>query len=171
MQKAKKLLAIESIISGEVIHTQEILLKKLKGKGIKCTQATLSRNLRQIGAGRIPDGKGGYRYALAGRAKTDQERGMKLNFVPVIKEIVEARGLMVIKTIPGNANSTAYFIDNEDRYEIAGTIAGDDTILIIPRKGINLNQVHLCLELIMPGLHAQIGKAGMKRTKRKTVQK
>jgi transcriptional regulator of arginine metabolism len=170
MQKAKRLLAIESIISGEVIHTQEVLLKKLKGKGIKCTQATLSRNLRQIGAGRIPDGKGGYRYSIANKTTTDHEAGIGLNVVPVIKEIVEARGLMVIKTIPGNANSTAYFIDNADRYEIAGTIAGDDTILIVPRRGINLNQVHLCLELIMPGLHEQIGKAGTKRTNKKTGQ-
>ena len=56
MQKTKRLLAIEKIISEEKISVQEELLKKLKGKGISCTQATLSRNLRQLGVGRIPDG-------------------------------------------------------------------------------------------------------------------
>ena len=61
---------------------------------------------------------------------------MKLNIVPVIQDIVEAKGLMVIRTIPGNASNTAFFIDGAGRYEIAGTIAGDDTILVIPRDGI-----------------------------------
>ena len=58
MQKTKRLLAIEKIIAGEKISSQEALLKKLKGKGIICTQATLSRNLRQLGVSRIPDGSG-----------------------------------------------------------------------------------------------------------------
>ena len=65
MQKTKRLLAIEKIISEENISVQEELLKKLKGKGISCTQATLSRNLRQLGVGRVPDGTGGYRYSLS----------------------------------------------------------------------------------------------------------
>ncbi|MBK8881540.1 MAG: hypothetical protein IPN67_03915 [Bacteroidales bacterium] len=65
MQKAKRLLAIESIITEVNIPTQEELLKRLKGKGISCTQATLSRNLRQLGVSRIPDGTGNYKYALS----------------------------------------------------------------------------------------------------------
>ena len=72
MQKTKRLLAIEKIIAEENISSQDILLKKLKGKGIVCTQATLSRSLRQIGAGRIPDGKGGYRYIMS-----DIPRGLR----------------------------------------------------------------------------------------------
>lgn len=162
MQKTRRLLAIESLISDEIIHTQEDLLNKLKGKGIICTQATLSRNLKQIGAGRIPDGRGGYRYALAGRIENEEIREPKLNMVHVIRDIVEARDLLVIKTIPGNANATAYFIDNAERYEIAGTIAGDDTVLVIPRNGITTSQVHSCLELIMPGIHEQTNKTGKK---------
>lgn len=155
MQKTKRLLAIEQIISDEVISSQDVLLKKLKGAGIICTQATLSRNLRQLGVSRIPDGSGGYRYSLAGH--TDQAAGKeRLNFVPVIRDIVEAKGLIVIRTIPGNANATAYYIDNAGRYEIAGTIAGDDTILLIPRDGITIQQVHTCLEVILPGLHEQV---------------
>jgi transcriptional regulator of arginine metabolism len=159
MQKTKRLLAIEKIIEGEKISSQEALLKKLKGKGIICTQATLSRNLRQLGVSRIPDGAGNYRYALASK------KG-RLNIISVIREIVEAKGLMVIRTIPGNANATAYYIDNAGRYEIAGTIAGDDTILVIPRNGITLAQVHSCLELIIPGLHNKVKGEGMSKTKK-----
>ncbi len=60
MQKIKRLLAIEKIIAEGNIKSQEMLLAKLSGKGIDCTQATLSRDLRQLGAGRISDGSGGY---------------------------------------------------------------------------------------------------------------
>ena len=56
------------------------------------------------------------------------------------------------------ANNTAFFIDGAGRYEIAGTIAGDDTILLIPRDGITVLQVHTCLEIILPGIHEQIKK-------------
>jgi transcriptional regulator of arginine metabolism len=156
MQKTKRLLAIEKIITEANISTQDEMLKKLKGKGISCTQATLSRNLRQLGVGRVPDGAGGYKYSLSENAGSPAASAMKLNIVPVIKDIVEAKGLMVIKTIPGNASNTAFFIDGAGRYEIAGTIAGDDTILLIPRDGITLQQVHTCLEIVLPGLHNKI---------------
>lgn len=156
MQKANRLLVIEKIIAEEHISTQEELLKKLQRKGINCTQATLSRNLRQLGAGRIPDGSGGYMYSLTDRSSATGDAGLSVNLVPVIRDIVEARGMMVIRTIPGNASNTAFFIDGAGRYEIAGTIAGDDTILVIPRDGITVRQVHTCLELILPGIHEQV---------------
>jgi transcriptional regulator of arginine metabolism len=156
MQKADRLLSIESIITEFNVSTQEELLKRLKGRGIECTQATLSRNLRQLGVSRIPDGTGNYKYALSGSSGNVRNSPVQLNIVPVIQDIVEAKGLMVIKTIPGNASNTAFFIDGAGRYEIAGTIAGDDTILLIPRDGITLKQVHTCLEIILPGIHQQI---------------
>ena len=156
MQKTKRLLAIEKIIAEENISTQDELLKILKGKGISCTQATLSRNLRQLGVGRIADGTGGYRYSLSENTRGTVSSPLKLNIVPVIQDIVEAKGLMVIRTIPGNASNTAFFIDGAGRYEIAGTIAGDDTILLIPRDGVTVQQVHTCLEIILPGIHDQI---------------
>jgi transcriptional regulator of arginine metabolism len=135
MQKPKRLLVIEKVISGSYISSQEELLKKLRSKGIDCTQATLSRDLRQLGVGRIADGSGGYRYMLPES---------------------DARDLLVIRTMPGNANNTALFIDGASRYEIAGTIAGDDTILVIPRAGVTVQQVHTCLEMILPGVHDRV---------------
>jgi len=158
MQKTKRLLAIEKIIAEKIISTQDELLKKLKVKGISCTQATLSRNLRQLGVGRIPDGTGGYKYSLSENIRSSVNSLVKLNIVPVIQDIVEAKGLMLIRTIPGNASNTAFIIDGAGRYEIAGTIAGDDTILLVPRDGINLQQIHTCLEIILPGIHDQIKK-------------
>ncbi len=158
MQKPKRLLAIEKIIRESRITTQEELLKKLRGKGITCTQATLSRNLRQLGVGRIPDGSGGYRYSLPDNTRHSSDSPLTLNIVPVIQDIIEAKGMLVIRTLPGNANNTALYIDNAGRYEIAGTIAGDDTILLIPRDGITSHQLHSCLEIVLPGLHNQLRK-------------
>ena len=156
MQKPKRLLAIEKIITGETISSHDVLLKKLKAKGISCTQATLSRDLRQLGAGRIADGQGGYKYALPESSTDLQPKYNRLQVLPVIRDLVDAKGLLVIRTLPGNANNTAIYIDNTSRFEIAGTIAGDDTILVIPRDGITNNQVHTCLELILPGLHEKL---------------
>jgi transcriptional regulator of arginine metabolism len=118
----------------------------------------LSRNLRQLGIGRVSDGSGGYKYSLAETTRSADNAPLKLNIVPVIREIVDAKGLMVIKTLPGNASNTAFFIDGAGRYEIAGTIAGDDTILLIPRDGVTIPQVHSCLEIILPGIHDQVKK-------------
>jgi len=92
MQNTKRLLAIERIISDEKIYSQETLLKKLKGKGINCTQATLSRNLRQLGVNRIQEGKEGYRYVLADRKATAPESVTGLNIVTAIREIIRYRG-------------------------------------------------------------------------------
>ncbi|MCU0363028.1 MAG: hypothetical protein MUD02_08080 [Bacteroidales bacterium] len=156
MQKAERLLAIERIISREAVSTQEALIRRLFLEGIECTQATLSRNLRQLGVSRIPDGEGGYKFAMPQKVGQASAVGMNRSILPVIREIVEARGMLVIKTLPGNASSTAYCIDGAGRYEIAGTIAGDDTILLIPRDGISQGQLHTCLELIFPGLHEQV---------------
>ncbi|HEX2921003.1 MAG TPA: ArgR family transcriptional regulator [Bacteroidales bacterium] len=156
MQKADRLLEIEKIIVKENISSQEQLLGRLKEKGISCTQATLSRNMKQLGIGRIPDGSGGYKYAIPEAAMKSSNAGLMLNIVPVIRDIVEAKQLLVIKTLPGNASNTASYIDSSGRYEIAGTIAGDDTILIIPRDGISVQQVQTCLEIIFPGVHEHI---------------
>jgi transcriptional regulator of arginine metabolism len=158
MQKVTRLLAIEKIISEENITSQDELLKKLKGEGISCTQATLSRNLRQLGVIRVPSDKGGYKYSLSESVKQSTGTRSNLNVISVIKSITDARGLIVLKTIPGNASSTAFIIDNTGRYEIAGTIAGDDTLLIIPRDNISLSQIHSCLEMIFPGFNEWVRK-------------
>ncbi len=156
MQKIDRLLAIEEIIGHERIASQEVLLKKLEERGIECTQATLSRDLRQLGVGRIPDGQGGYCYSLSGHQTRRQDFDVRMNIIPLVRDMIEARGLMLVKTIPGNANTVAYFIDSMQRYEIAGTIAGDDTILVVPRDGVTMHQIHDCLERILPGLHKHL---------------
>ncbi len=156
MQKLKRLLAIEKIISEGNISSQDELLKELKMAGISCTQATLSRNLRQLRVIRIPSDRGGYKYSLSENSKQSIETRSDLNVISVIKSIIDAKGIILLKTIPGHASSTAFIIDNAGRYEIAGTIAGDDTLLIVPRDNVSQSQIHSCLEMIFPGFHERV---------------
>jgi len=156
MQKVSRLMTIEKIIERESISSQEELVRKLKGEGISCTQATLSRNLRQLGVMRVPNGKGGYRYSLSGSQKPPIQQGSVLNIISVIRTLIDANSMIVMKTRPGYANSIAVMIDGADRFEIAGTIAGDDTLLIIPRDNVKSHHLHDCLEMILPGLHEQV---------------
>ena len=94
MQKTKRLLAIEKIISEEKISSQDALLKKLKGKGINCTQATLSRNLRQLGVGRIPDGKEDTNILFPENDRNSARHLIKANIVPVIRDILKQKDLL-----------------------------------------------------------------------------
>ena len=155
MQKVPRLIAIERIIQDEEISSQEKLMKILKREGINCTQATLSRNLRQMGVLRVPNGKGGYKYSLSGVKQSD-EPGDTFSIISVIRLMIDTNSMVLIKTRPGHASSVAVVIDNAERYEIAGTIAGDDTLLVIPRDNVSQAHVHDCLEMILPGLHKQV---------------
>jgi transcriptional regulator of arginine metabolism len=156
MQKVSRLIAIEKIIETQEISSQEELIGKLRKEGIICTQATLSRNLRQLGVLRVPNGTGGNRYTLS--LNRGQAAGALpgLGIVSAIRSMTEANSMIVMKTIPGHANSVAVTIDGSGRFEIAGTIAGDDTLLIIPRDNISVANIHDCLEIIFPGLRKQI---------------
>jgi transcriptional regulator of arginine metabolism len=158
MQKISRLLAIERIIRDEEISSQDELMKRLNREGIICTQATLSRNLRQMGVFRVPGIKGSYRYSLPGNGGNENQTGMSFTILSVIRLIIDANSMIVIKTRPGHANSVAVVIDSAERYEIAGTIAGDDTLLVIPRDNIGLQHIHSCLEMIIPGLHKSVKK-------------
>jgi transcriptional regulator of arginine metabolism len=114
---------------------------------MKCTQATLSRDLRQLGISRGFDGRGGYRYVLP-YAREEAMETMPGSNAASITGMIWARGLLLISTPPGFAPAVAIRIDRAGRYEIAGTVAGDDTILLIPRDNISNEAVEECLSTI-----------------------
>ena len=147
MNRASRLALIEKIVRDNVIVSQEELLEMMEGKGIKCTQATLSRDLRQIGISRGFDGSGGYRYLLPGGRQEGSEP-LPARGTEAITGMTWARGLLLISTPPGFASAVAIRIDRAGRYEIAGTVAGDDTILLIPRDNISNDAVEECIKTI-----------------------
>jgi transcriptional regulator of arginine metabolism len=147
MNKASRLALIERLVRENVIGSQEELLTMMEGTGMKCTQATLSRDLRQIGISRGFDGSGGYRYLLPG-GKEGAEEALPGSATAAITAMTWARGLLLISTAPGFASAVAIRIDRAGRYEIAGTVAGDDTILLIPRDNISTEAIEECLKSI-----------------------
>jgi transcriptional regulator of arginine metabolism len=130
--KKQRLSAIENIIRTEVIRSQDELQKSLYDKGFEVTQATLSRDMKQLKIVKTHDNGDRYVYTLPEAAVPDPRLPVALRN----KSTVEFSGsLAVIKTRPGYAMGIASDIDEHAPDEILGTIAGDDTILVIPREG------------------------------------
>ena len=154
MTRASRLILIGKLVSEKTIISQEELLRLMEGAGMKCTQATLSRDLRQLGISRGFDGKGGYRYMLPGK-KAQEAETLPGNESEAVTGITWARGMLLIYTHPGFASAVALRIDRAGRYEIAGTVAGDDTILLIPRDNISNEAIEECLSLIFRNIQTK----------------
>lgn len=135
--KKERLDAICRIIQTETICNQEELLKQLENSGFSITQATLSRDIKQLKIARVHDGNENYVYKL-----TDPSTHTPVNNTPQVSANIEFSGnLAVVKTRPGYAMAIAYDIDTQAPKEIIGTVAGDDTILIIPREGYDRESI------------------------------
>ena len=121
------------IIRLKEIYTQDELARELATLGIQTTQVTLSRDIRDLGLVKTPEG---YRHL------TTEESGTKLADVldEYMQDIRVAQNLVVVRTSPGNANSLAIAIDNEELDEVVGTVAGDDTILVITPDSVTAAQ-------------------------------
>ncbi len=126
--------AILSIIEQNDIETQEELAGKLKEMGIVVTQATVSRDIKELRLLKVLSGSGGYKYATADKA----EHGLSERFVRMFKDSVLsinfACNIVVIKTLAGSANVAAEAIDSMHLPEILGTMAGDNTVLVIVKN-------------------------------------
>ena len=128
--KRMRLAAIESIVNEVPIDGQEQLLKLLKDRGFSVTQATLSRDFNELQIVKVPDGDGGYRYMPhPQRGQSDQQ--------PSTLVSVEVSGQMaVIRTRPGYASALAAEVDEARLKGVMGTVAGDDTVLVILRAEV-----------------------------------
>ncbi len=149
---------IREAITKNRISSQEELLQILASKGLTLTQATLSRDLKQMKVAKVPNSLGNYTYVLSdgmNRVNPEVEATWQENLTPAsgFLSIEFSNNLAVIKTLPGYANSIAYIIDQNVKMEILGTIAGDDTILLIPREGFSRKQIMDALLEYIPNLH------------------
>ena len=140
--KKLRLEAIEHAIQTEVIRSQDDLLKSLTDKGFEATQATVSRDFRRLKLVKTRDADGRFVYTLP--KKTLPEPRLPTSMLS--RSTVDFSGnLAVVKTRPGYAMGLASDIDEQAPEEILGTIAGDDTILVIPRDGYSRDQIQEAL--------------------------
>src|SRR5690554_714600 len=143
--------AIISVIEENKVSSQEELLAFLEAKGVKTTQATLSRDLKSLKVAKQPDHEGSYVYVMPEQSEENEEV-TSLHSFPLsgFLAIAYSGNMAVIKTRPGFANGLASVIDSRNPYEIIGTIAGDDTILLIIREGVGRVEVTEALSEFMP---------------------
>ncbi len=131
--KGRRQIKIQEMITKEVIHTQEELAEKLRQAGFDVTQATVSRDIKEMGLIKVPSQDDEYRYAIPTETPYPgniSER-LKRMFREVVVTLNQSENLVVIRTIPGNAHALASLIDNSNWPEVLGTVAGDDTILLV----------------------------------------
>ncbi len=146
MNKVNRQIAIKQIISERSIGSQEELCAALHEKGFAITQATLSRDLKELGIVRI-NAPGGFRYVLN---QLNEERRLQSFIGYEVEQISRNESMIVIKTLPGRAQGVAEIIDSLHNPLILGTIAGDNTIFVTPTSIERINDlVRLLRDLTM----------------------
>ena len=154
--KNNRLDAIKIIISSKEIGSQEELLQELTKEGFQLTQATLSRDLKQLKVAKAASMNGNYVYVLPNntmyRRMTEQQTATEMLRSDGVRGIEFSGNIAVIRTRPGYASSVAYDIDTHHFDEILGTIAGDDTIMLVLREGCTRTSVLNALSLIIPNI-------------------
>ncbi|WP_102411494.1 arginine repressor [Beduinella massiliensis] len=139
--KSTRHTAIAEIIESRNIETQEELAEALRERGILVTQATVSRDIKELHLIKVLSETGGYKYATLDKA----EKGMNERFIRMFGEsvlsVVCANNLVVIKTLTGSAHVAAEAVDSLKWPEILGSIAGDNTILVICRTNEEAPQI------------------------------
>ncbi|MDY3982607.1 MAG: arginine repressor [Veillonellaceae bacterium] len=143
---------IKDIVQSRSIETQEELAAALQEEGIDVTQATVSRDIKELMLIKIPTGDGHYRYALSPNENVllSQARITRL-FQDSIIKVDYAMNQIVLHTLPGSAQSIAYAVDHANWNEVIGTLGGDDTILIICHSAENVQSVLKRISDMMKG--------------------
>ena len=156
-KKDERLDAIKRLIASQEITGQEMLLSLLVRDGFELTQATLSRDLKQLKVAKASNGSGKYVYVLPNnvlykRASTEITHHDTLIRQDGFLSLEFSGNLAVIKTRPGYASSLAYDIDARLFEEIIGTIAGDDTLILVLREGYTRADLKNSLSVLIPSL-------------------
>lgn len=141
--RVNRMRTISQILNAQVISNQEQLTQALRLQGVVVTQATLSRDLRDLRAEKKVMNDGTQKYVIPPDPIVEQKvLGIDSNLAKMSIRSIEFSGpFAVVKTRPGFANAVAYDIDTRGQELTLGTIAGDDTILVIPREGISREEV------------------------------
>jgi len=132
--KGRRRMKILEIIKRDIVETQEDLASRLSQDGMHVTQATVSRDIKDLGIVKVPVGDGRYRYAVAeqGRTSAGTER-LKRLFRDCCVSVDHSENLVVVKSLSGTAPAMGEAIDGLKWPEVVGTVAGDNTVLVVVR--------------------------------------
>lgn len=141
MKKYARQGKILKIIETCEIETQEELTERLSALGIDITQATISRDIKELGLVKVLNSEGRYIYKPISLKQDNMKERLRKIFSTSILSITTAGHIIVIKTIPGGAQISAAAIDALEIAEIAGTIAGDDTVFVAISDATKIEQI------------------------------
>lgn len=154
--RTARLKSIKRIINEYHITSQEQLLAFLQKEEVSVTQATLSRDLKLLKVGKVSDGNNGYYYTLPRNRKEVESTQQYLNDITRgFLSISFSANLCIMKTLAGHADTVAIALDNLELDEILGTIAGDDTILIVMKENLSSQQFLATIKNIIPELELE----------------
>ncbi len=147
--KAKRQQAILRLVAGERLGSQEEIRARLSAVGIEATQSTISRDVEELGLARV-GGHGGTRYVVPGKGTSPQSVALLRRLLDEFAlSMIRADHGLLVRTPPGAAAALAEGIDRAELSGIAGTIAGDNTILILGREGVGPSTVEGSITRIM----------------------
>ncbi len=154
-ERQSRLKAIKTLIKENIIESQDDLLNLLVKEGFDVTQATLSRDLKLLKVGKVPDGKSGYMYALPDDDENAENEAIYVqDFLRGYVSIDFSGNIVVIKTFPGHANTVCNALDNLNMDEVLGTVAGDNCMFACLREGVNGDDFMEKLKKHIPGIES-----------------
>ena len=154
-ERQARLKSIKNLIKENIIESQDDLLNLLVKEGYDVTQATLSRDLKLLKVGKVPDGKSGYMYALPGEDENGENEAIYVqDFLRGYISIDFSGNTVVIKTFPGHANTVCNALDNLNMDEVLGTVAGDNCMFACLREGVTGDDFMEKLKKHIPGIES-----------------
>ncbi len=155
--RSVRLQSIKQIITEFHITSQDQLLSYLEKENVHVTQATLSRDLKLLKVGKVSDGNNGYYYTLPRNRQEAESLAQYANDIARgFLSMSFSLNLCIMKTLAGHANTVASALDNLEMDEILGTIAGDDTILIVLKENLTNRQFKKALLSLVPRLEVEL---------------
>lgn len=133
--------AIRDIIRSKSIRTQRALVDELEARGFNCTQATVSRDITDMGLRKLPEGI----YVLS------EDLHLQRMLSEFVNEVLRADNLLLIKCNPGTASGVASAIDGAGLAHTLGTVSGDDTVLVVVESGDHAAHLHTLIEKLVNG--------------------
>nr|SFZ88184.1 Arginine pathway regulatory protein ArgR, repressor of arg regulon [Loigolactobacillus rennini] len=148
MRKSERQRLIRQLLKAHDIQKQEEFVTLLAAAGVKVTQATVSRDIKEMQLVKVPSSNGGYRYSLPSKQRVDTKKKLQRVLADAYVSMAVQDYFIVLKALPGNAAAIATLIDQINFADVFGTIGGDDTVLIIaktPAAAQDLYQILLNL--------------------------